>query len=247
MEASVVRATQPTPSTGTHGIGISIQLWCHDEPGNQYCEPSSRSAGSVVGSVVEQNHELGVLFMGADATLEASVVRETVPLLSGFGYGSGVAIEMACLDTPSGLVCDPRARANAKVVRSVIDTNHQTGLLVLGSDATIDALVVRRTDPTTDGSFGDGVAVVGGAGMEGARVTLQHSDIRHSARAGVGAFGAFVSLEATRIACAAFEIEGEPFGGADYELEDRGGNLCGCDRGEVCHAVTAGIAPPIPP
>jgi hypothetical protein len=78
-------------------------------------------------------------------------------------------------------------------------------------------------------------------------VLLDASAIEDSARAGLSNFGAFVSLGATTVRCAAFELEGEKWSGSEFRFEDRGGNACGCPTADqVCEAVSAGLEPPEP-
>jgi hypothetical protein len=96
------------------------------------------------------------------------------------------------------------------VLGSLVEECHEFGLSVIGSDATLEASVVRATAArTADGLFGDGVAVFGPT-AQAAAATLSGVRIEESARAGLASFGAFVSLASTSIRCAAFELAGEP-------------------------------------
>jgi hypothetical protein len=244
LDSSVVRATQPN-ADGNNGLGVSIQVWCRDEPGDQYCEPTSPGSGSVSNSLIEENHELGVLFMGAEASMEATVVRRTFPVDGPTGFGHGVAVQMACLDTPAGLACDAAARSNVTITGSLIEDMLEAGVLILGADAALDRTVVRNTAVATDGRFGDGVAVVVSGPDVTASVAIDRSHVAHSARAGVAVFGSTLSLGTSAISCSAFDLQGEAHH-RDFELDDRGGSRCGCDEPEVCRATSTGIEPPVP-
>ena len=89
-----------------------------------------------------------------------------------------------------------------------------------------------------------------GAWLNGAplRVSTASTLIDSSARAGLANFGAFASLGATRVRCAALALSGDGYSEHDFSFEDRGGNACGCPEADgECKMVSAGLAPPDPP
>jgi hypothetical protein len=92
---------------------------------------------------VAQNHEIGIAVSGSDATVETTVVRGTLPRPFDGQFGRGIQAQLSC--TLAG--CDPATRANASVRTSVIEDNHEIGLGVGASDATVESTVVRRTAP----------------------------------------------------------------------------------------------------
>ncbi|MBW2524570.1 MAG: right-handed parallel beta-helix repeat-containing protein [Deltaproteobacteria bacterium] len=245
VEGSTIRRTQPRPADGTNGIGISIQTWCRDEVDGQRCDATAPSSGTVRGSIIEQNHEVGVLVMGSESTIESSVVRGTLPLAHHPAFGRGVTVQMLCWDTPAGLACDPTVPSSAHIRGSLIDSNQDTGLLVYGSEVRVEASIVRDTSPRADDLLGDGIAVV--ASELGASATVEHSHVTRSARAGLAAFGSSVSLRATAIECSAFDLEGEVGAGLSFQLDDLGANACGCPpAAEGCQLVSVGLEPPLP-
>jgi hypothetical protein len=123
----------------------------------------------------------------------------------------------------------------------ILNTNGY-GILIDGSSFTIQDVFVHTTHPRPhDGKFGDGIT----AFASNAFVT--RTRIRDSARAGISNFGGSISLGENRIACAGFELEGEPEDGDPFYFEDQGGNRCGCPVANgACVAVSAGLEPPEP-
>ncbi len=245
MDATVVRATWPRASDQLQGSGVEIQPSCSETtPGEQICDPATRGTGTVTRSVVQDNHEIGLFVMGSDVTVEATVVRATWPRPADQRGGLGVGSQLTCFQAAGGLQCDPNARATLHLSRSLIEHNHGQGLLVQGADATVESTVVRTTLPyVLDNLFGDGIALLSyGASATG---TTTNVLIEDSARAGLGTFGAVAALADTHIRCAAFALNGEPYDGLDFAIDDLGGNLCGCGGAEgSCKLVSAGLEPP---
>jgi hypothetical protein len=229
IEATVVRETRPRASDQKSGAGIAIQ----DHPAT-----GERATAIVRASVVEYNHEIGMVIGGSDATIEATVVRGTEPRASDQQRGSGIGVTD---DAARG------ERASATVRASLVEGNRTSGVVIIASDATIDATVVRDTQAqASDGRFGDGVAVDSN-GSQGASVTLTACLVAGSARAGVAAFGAPVALGQTRIECNTFHLAGEDELFASFSFDDIGGNACGCDGTEVvCQVASPGLEPPEP-
>ena len=60
-------------------------------------------------------------------------------------------------------------------------------------------------------------------------------------------FGARMVLDRVALACQPIDIDGEALFGRDFEIDNQGGNLCGCPAplGE-CQLLSAGLAPPPP-
>lgn len=165
------------------------------------------------------------------------------PRASDQQLGRGVNVQLPC--TPQG-VCDPGIPASATLVRSLVEQSHEFGVFVAGSVTTLDTTVVSHTlAKAADDLSGDGLAVTSEIGP--ASATVLGARIEESARAGVSSFGASVSLASTRIGCAAFDLDGEPFEARAFSFEDRGGNICGCPSSEgPCTVVSVGLEPPEP-
>jgi hypothetical protein len=246
LEGSVVHGTQPRASDQRFGHGVAILIPCLNTAMGQLCDASARATALVQGSLVADNHTLGVFVMGSDATVASTVIRATRPRAADQEAGRGLLVQLGCIESPTGLglVCDPEARANATLRSSLIEDNHDVGVFIGGADATLETSVVRRTlARPLDGLFGDGVAVYSEFAPSSASLTSV--SIEQSARAGLSNFGGAASVGATRIQCAAFGVAGEALAGQDFSFDDRGDTLCGCpDATEACHAVSSGLLPP---
>jgi len=149
LEGLLVRRTLPWSSAQLFGRGISIELACP----NGVCDAAAGAQVLVRDSLVEENHDVGVSIMGSDATLDGVVIRGTQPRASDQRQGWGIAVQLAC--TAAG--CDPLARSTALVRSSLVEKNHDLGVLIAASDATFEGVVVRGTLPNAkDQNFGRG-------------------------------------------------------------------------------------------
>jgi hypothetical protein len=238
VESTVIRDTLPRENDRGAGFGISVQLVCNQGS----CDPNMRANATVGWSVLERNTDSSMLIMGSDATVDATVMRDTSPRASTQAFGRGISIQPAC--TPTG--CDPNARSNAAIHWSLVEGNHDVGVFIGGSDVTLDASVVRATSTRAqDGLFGDGVDLLGG--LVAATAEVSRSRIEASARAGIASFGGSASLHQVAVACATFGLVGETVDAVPPLFEDRGENQCGCPNAEdACKVQGAGLAPPDP-
>jgi len=137
LEETTVRRTQPR-ADGTGGWGLELQS----------------GAGLVARALLlEDNHEAGLMALGAGTTLdlEDAVVRGTQPLPDGTG-GRGVEVNSGAYLVARGLLAE---------------RNHGYGVLVSdpGSTAELEEAVLRDTWPLPDGTRGRGVGVQEGAGL----------------------------------------------------------------------------------
>src|SRR5207237_1353573 len=132
IDATVIRSTL-SDAQGKFGRGIGIQ----DDP-----ETKARANVTVHACLVEQNQAEGVIVCGSDAAIDATVVKGM--------SGRGIDIE----DDPA-----TNARANVTVGACLVEQNHEVGIFVAGSDTTIEATVVRSTQPDTQGESGRGIGI----------------------------------------------------------------------------------------
>ena len=122
----------------------------------------------VTSSLVEGAYDIGVGVFGSEVTIDASVVRDTRPQSDGT---SGRGIEAF---TEKG------ARATLNLQSSVVSGNHEDGIEVSGSDATITSSVVSDTAPrTSDGHVGIGIYVLDD-GTQRASLSLQTSTVERN-------------------------------------------------------------------
>jgi hypothetical protein len=172
IETAVVRSTLPN-AQGTGGRGINIQ---------------QDAKVMIKACVVEQNHEIGVFVAGSDATIEAAVVRSTLPNAQG-DLGRGIHIH----DDP-----DAKARANVTVRACLVEQNHDSGVFVSGSDATIEATVVRSTLPDALGDSGIGIAIHDGLATQArANGTVRACLVELNQGVGVFVSASDATIEAT--------------------------------------------------
>ncbi|WP_434041434.1 hypothetical protein [Sorangium cellulosum] len=230
IDASVVRATQPA-ADGDRGYGVLSAV-----------NPATlqRSALTLRGSLVEQNHNVGVNIVDADATIESTVVRATRPHRDGF-FGRGVVIQ-------SLIETQPRAAATLR--GSIVEENHDGGVLVISADAAIESTVVRATRSNADGTFGDGITVASNGGV--ARASITSALVEDNARAGVASFSAAVLLVSSTVQCNRIDLNGEDeVEGQPFTFDGSRGNLVGC--GEplsstiVVQSARLAAPPPIEP
>jgi hypothetical protein len=150
VERSVIRGTQPAQD-GEFGRGLSVQA-CLPADG---CTGVVRASLSLVGSVIEQSHDIGVALLGADAVIDTTVIRGTLPRAVDQTAGRGLTLEADC--SPA---CDPATSAAATVTSSLVADSLDNGIFVLGSQATVVATTVRDTRPrASDQREGRGLVV----------------------------------------------------------------------------------------
>jgi hypothetical protein len=229
LEGVVVRDTLPQASDQWFGRGIGIESDATGAP----------ARAQVLSSSVENNHDVGVLVFASEATLDGVVVSGTLPRASDQFGGTGIAVQVSLAG----------AASTGLVRRSRVADNHAFGLFVAGSQATVEATLVRGTQlQVLDGVFGDGLVVatfiVDGVPLP-ADAIVTTSRAEANARAGLAAFGAHVALGGSALACNAFELDGENAVDLPNAFDNLGGNGCGCPAptGE-CVARSSGLAPP---
>lgn len=222
--ASAVRNTLEN-SEGEFGRGISMQ------PAPATGGPSRLVLGT---SLVEGNQSLGIRVAGSSATVEGSVIRATTTNSTRLG-GRGLHVH---LHQPTG------HPATLLVRRSVIEENNGAGLSIVSADATIEQTVVRNTFAEGTG-FGEGVLLLSEFGPTNATITNTRVD--RSPRAGLAIFGGHAALRNVALTCQAFDLDREEYLGIPAELDDQGGNRCGCPEPALpCKAVSANLEAPPP-
>ncbi|MBI4704672.1 MAG: right-handed parallel beta-helix repeat-containing protein, partial [Deltaproteobacteria bacterium] len=182
IEGTVVRGTLPRPSDQLLGLGIQVQ----DDP-----DAGERATLTLRGSIVEQNHDIGVFVYGSDATIEGCRIANTVPnMLGPFGHG------IQASDSPT-----TGERATLTLRGSLVEHNHALGVLVTGSDATVEGTVVRDSLPqASDQLLGRGIDVQydPDAG-ERATLVLRGSLVEQSHEAGVFVVDSDATIDGCRI------------------------------------------------
>jgi hypothetical protein len=175
VEASVVRDTLPNEQE-LSGRGISIEL--------------ASSLVTVRASLMERNQVNGVSATGSEVTIEASVVRDTLPDLQGM-FGRGISIQR---NSASG------AASIANVLASLVERNHTTGVYISGSEATVEGCVVRDTLPNAQGSVGRGINIQQNVQDDYASFAIVRASlVERNKEVGVFIGGADVSVDGCRI------------------------------------------------
>ncbi|WP_437621938.1 right-handed parallel beta-helix repeat-containing protein [Sorangium sp. So ce1151] len=142
---------------------------------------------TVRGSVLERNHNAAIAVIGAEATIEATVVRDT-----GAGAGEGDPVHGVGLYAEASRVDGRPSRVALRHV--LVERSRERGVVVNGSDGEIDGLLVRE--------------VVLGAPDYGAGIEIAHEQRRASVRVrgsavegsygtGIAVFGADADLDST--------------------------------------------------
>ncbi|MBI2391642.1 MAG: DUF1565 domain-containing protein [Deltaproteobacteria bacterium] len=205
-----------------------------------------RSRLTLTDSSIRRARYASVLLMGSSATIERSIIADN---LGDDARGVGGPGVWATMDKNIGV------RSDVTVTHSLIARALVGGFLVSCSDGRLEDSEVRATGRDRDDVFGDGAyvsACTTPAGIVAAELTITRSLIRDSFRAGVNVAAGKLSLGETLIRCNAFDFEvdrtydrdeaGEKLY-ADFSLEDRGGNLCGCEQLGPCRAQASGLEP----
>jgi hypothetical protein len=183
LESVVVRDTQPHPTSGEHGVGVSVL---------ETAESIAGASAVLRGAFIANNHQTGLFVAGSAIELDAVVIRDTLPqLATGYG-GSGLIIS----NNPDG-----GARATASVRRSIIEQNAEVGVFVMGSDAELDGVAIRDTSPRqTDRRFGHGLQIQHDpGGDERAIVSVRASLIEQSHSVGMAVVGSNAHLAGVSI------------------------------------------------
>ncbi|RLB63901.1 MAG: hypothetical protein DRI90_05855 [Deltaproteobacteria bacterium] len=176
IERSVVRDTLP----GASGAGgISAQ----ESPTTG--EPSLTT---VRGSLVERNIGEGVFVQASEATIEASVIRDSVS--AGPGHlGRGINIQDS---VDSGLP------ALVSVHTSVVERNSEDGLFVAGSEVTIESTVVRDTVVPPQSTSARALSIQHDVGATAPSIAVvRGSLLERSVEVGLFVTGSDVTIEST--------------------------------------------------
>jgi len=238
IDSTVVRDTHTNPATPDNGIGIAVQRWC----GDASCTVSTNGEASVRRSLLERGVWAGLLVIGAELVVEDSVVRDITSGPITGRRGTALHAQAWCA---AGMACDADQPSVVWLSGSLVERVTAAGLLVLTSQLQAERTLVRGVAARPDGQYGDGLSAVSAIGA--ATVTLSESRLEGNARAGISTFGAAVSLANNVLQCNAFDLDSEPHEGQPSELQDGGGNWCGCPAASsACKAVSAGLTPPPP-
>ena len=205
IDETVIVGTRPRAPDETGGEGILAEV---NEATNH------RSSVEVRSSVVDRNRHVGIYVQESDATVEATVIRGTQPQASDDKAGEGIVVQQG--------TATEQPRASIAVRSSVISDNREIGVLVDGSDATIETTVIERTLPqASDERGGLGVYVyrdpVGG---QRSTLDLRASAVRDNLYVGVLVVASEARIEATVVEDTQVQLLGEAFIGRGIQVEN---------------------------
>ncbi len=151
--------------------------------------PSDGAEGSLLlrTSLIERNHGHGVQVNGAPATIDAVLIRDTLPLPDQ-SLGRGL-----------GALNDTERSGGLLLTGSVVERNHEVGIYVAAVSATIETTVVRDM-------FAVNPVLPNGAGIVAQQdpvvalpteLTVRSSLVERTALSGIQSSGASVRVEST--------------------------------------------------
>jgi len=175
LDGSIVRDTR-TRSDGAGG-GVALKATPGSGPPPEI---------HIAGSVLERSRDFGVELLDCAATIERSVIRDVVPEDTAAATGAGLGIRGGELTMLDSLVEDVRG----------------AGLLI-AAPARIEGTIVRRVSPFATAGTGElGVGLVISPASDtapGPEVSLARVLVAETSTAGVLAFGAGLTVSASRI------------------------------------------------
>ena len=196
VDASVVRDTLSAQQST--GGGLLAQ------PGGSQV----RASIALTGSVVENNKPAGVVALGSDLQIERSVVRDTIGTSQ--GSGAGIGVEEDASGAPSTLT----------LRSSVVAHNQNVGLVVQGSDVTVEyaTFVDQQCDPGGENGEAITIQYLGAAPAKGV-LTLRSSRIARAHGGGIRVVAAKAVVEGVLLSdIAPQELDGRFGRGVEAEL-----------------------------
>ncbi|WP_437753959.1 hypothetical protein [Sorangium sp. So ce1389] len=206
IEESVIRDSVAVDADAA-GMGVFAMPNTQGQPGHV----------TLRRSVVERNQEAGIWVQGSSAAVEETVVRDTRPYPDDLATGWGVYI---AADLANG------RRSEATLKRVVVEQSRYVGVAILGSDVSLDGLLVRDTLPREkDQKHGIGLAVASSGQLRG-DVTARGAVLERSRSHGVFIEGADVTLEGVAVRGTLPRASDERFGrGIEVHAREGRGSL----------------------
>lgn len=202
--------TGPDIGLLAYSVGNIIieQVWVHDT-GSRTAD--FESAGVIVtDSLFELGAGEGIFQQAGNVVVERSVVRDTQPEPSGF-YGRGIGTQTVSA-----------ARAMLTVRDSIIERNHEVGIGVFGSDALIEATLVRdNLSMPADGTAGWGLWLNHeGSSNSRSDVTVNSSVIEGNHDAGIALVGSDALVDLTTVR-KSLVTPGDPYTGQGVVVRNK--------------------------
>jgi hypothetical protein len=165
---------------------ILDRLWVHDTA-DRGVEVDDTQGVVLQGSLVEKGNDVGVHLGGADLTIDATTVRDTLPRADRTG-GRGISVEV-----------DGSLVGNLTLRGSVLERNRDVAVFAFGTSVTIETSVIRDTQSrASDDDGGAGIAIEDGHGHRGS-LTLRTSILERNHEVAVLVAGSDATIEATMV------------------------------------------------
>ncbi|MBW2524458.1 MAG: hypothetical protein JRI23_09795 [Deltaproteobacteria bacterium] len=229
-------ATDPPPNPPPFGAGILVQETLEGVP----------ASAAITDSLVDGAPSLGLLVLGADATIENTHVRAPHPSPLGSTLARGILVQ-ASFQT--------QTRSAATIERCLVEESPEMAIAVIGASVDIAHTVVRNS-LGVNGFWGDGLVLASYIAqrpghdfeiIQPAEVQIRSTLVQNVARAGLFAAAGTVHLSDSMMLCAPIALNGEQVEGFDFDLVDEGGNHCGCDGVfPPCRVLSEGLSAPDP-
>lgn len=228
LDGTAVRDTAPSTLDSRFGRGVVVQH-----------AADQRGSLTVIDCAVERSHDIAVVAVGSDLTVDHSLVRDTAPRASDGTRGRGIAVQQDIATFLS---------ATFTVRRSRLTGLRDVGIFTLDADGLIEDTVVEQVGARqSDGRFGDAIAIALAA------VEVRGVRAEGGQRAGITSFSSELLLGGSTLECNPIHLDAEtlPAAGAPAPLfTDLGGNRCGCGGEEVvCQLLSSSLQVPeaLPP
>ncbi len=194
---------------------------------------------SLVHSTVAQ----GVFLGDGEATLEKVIVRDTQPRVVEKDFGAGIAAQ------------PDKATSHLTLREVMVRTTRVAGVQINGATLDIESAFINDVRAQQmDGLFGDALALQSSIRRSNGELLVGTANVtglvvRNAKRAGIGVFGAELTLSASVLECNAIDLalsgRFDSSGIAENRpvLRDGGNNLCGCGTFGVCKARSEGLVP----
>jgi len=195
VERSVVRDTLEVD--GELGRGVYVDRSVRSDA----TEETTSASLELTSSVLRRNRAESLRIDGADATVQDVAIIDTFSQSIDGNGGMGITVTWHA---------ETGARSSATISRALIRGSRGEGVLIVGSDVTMDAVVIEDTQPTAEGRFGRGMEAQGDP--VSSVVTVSRSLIADNIGAGALAGAAEMTFEDTIVRRTMPEPEG-PFAG----------------------------------
>jgi len=174
VDRTVISGTRPRAKDTTGGAGVKAA--------------GAQAILTVRDGIVADNQHPGVSLLGAQATLERTVVRDTLSRDLDKTGGDGIQA-----------IFDSAGPAKLTLKQCLLDSNHNIALVVAGSEATLERTAVQNTLPQgKDGKYGIGLQAGAWLAKEPqSTVSISECIFAGNSYEGIILFGARATLKRT--------------------------------------------------